>query len=86
MSSKNKRKRNMNNKVFSSDIESNERKTELEPQVTTTISSYNNIRENKKKKYDLTERKKCITFSNGFFKHQLSSESSNTFYKTKPKS
>ena len=86
MSSKNKRKRNMNKKEFSSDIESNENNIELEPQVTTTISSFNNIRENKKKKYYLTERKKCITFSNGFFKHQLSNESSNTFYKTKPKS
>ena len=83
MSSENKKHRNIK-KVISLNIESNQKKTEMDAQVTTTISSYNNVKEKKKKKDELTEGKNCMTYSNDFYKYQPSYDSLNTFYKTRP--
>ena len=82
MSSQNKRQRNNKNKVNSFDVESSQKKTDIDQQMTMTISSYNNWKKIKKKKYSLTERKNYVISSNKTIKSHLINDLCKTFSKT----
>jgi len=85
MSSQNKRQRNNKIKDNSFVLESSQKKTEVDQQMTTTMSSYNNLKKIKKKKYSLTERKNYVISSNKTIKSHVINDLCKTFSKTENK-
>lgn len=79
MSEQNKRNRNSKNNLY---LDSNPENTNGDPQMVTTISSYNNIKPNKIYKNNNSERKKFHISFNKTLKSNNSKEISKKYSKT----